>query len=90
MHFATDFAPAERKADMALFLPANDFLTDARVVVANRDGISFAGMSNLTLGTRSKVGLLKDTAQRIFDGMIQIVTPIERQTLRNCVFRILE
>lgn len=50
IHLATDFAPAVRKADIALFFPANDFLTDARAVVAKREGISFAGMSNLTLG----------------------------------------
>ncbi len=49
---ATDFAPAVRKADIALFFPANDFLTDARAVVANSGGISFAGMSNLHLGRR--------------------------------------
>jgi hypothetical protein len=44
MHLERALAPALRKADIALFLPAKVFLTDARTVTAKRLGISLAGI----------------------------------------------
>jgi len=47
MHFDRFLAPADKNADIALFLPPNAFLADARAVTANNGGISFAGINNL-------------------------------------------
>jgi hypothetical protein len=59
MHFDRVLAPAVRKADIALFLPAKVLLTDARAVAVKRLGRSFAGIKSLglvLLGERSTRG----------------------------------
>jgi hypothetical protein len=47
MHFERVLAPAERKTDIALFFPENDFLIGARTVAEKRLGRSFAGIKSL-------------------------------------------
>ena len=68
MHLDSAFAPADRKADIAVLLPANVFLTDGRAVAANKAGISFAGISSLMLDF-SREHLLQNSTKRIFDRM---------------------
>jgi hypothetical protein len=47
IHFERVFAPAERKTDIALFLPAKDFLIGARTVVEKRPAMSLEGIKSL-------------------------------------------
>jgi hypothetical protein len=56
IHFERVLAPAVRNADIALFLPANVFLTEARAVAVKRLGMSFAGIRSLGLVLRSGRG----------------------------------
>lgn len=59
MHFERVFAPAERKADIALFLPAKDFLIGARTVAEKRLAMSFAGIKILILDWRRRYSKMR-------------------------------
>jgi hypothetical protein len=61
IHFDRVLAPAVRNADIALFLPAKVFFTDARAVAVKRLGRSFAGIKSLGLILRS------EGVTRVFD-----------------------